>query len=41
MEKPKNCAYRSEKIDKTPENSTDESEPYKVYASMAHMSTNA
>ena len=28
-------------IDKTPENSTDKSKSQKIYASMAHMSTNA
>ena len=39
--KPKTCAYRSTKIDKTPENSTDQSESQNIYASMAHMSSNA
>ena len=41
MEKPKTHAYRSTKIDKTLENSTDKSESHKIYTSIAHMYTNA
>ena len=40
-ENPKTRAYRSKKIDKTMENSTDESDSQKIYTSMARMSTNA
>ena len=40
VEKPKTHAYRLKKIDKTPENSIDESESHNIYASMAHMSPN-
>ena len=40
MKNPKTCAYRSKKIDRTSENSTDESESQKIYASMARMNTN-
>ena len=35
------CAYRSTKIDKAPENSTDKSDSQKIYMSMARMSSNA
>ena len=40
MEKPKTCVYRSKKIYKTSENSTDQSESQKIYASMACMFSN-
>ena len=40
-EKPKTCAYRSMKIDKKSENSTDERNPQRIYVSMAHTSINA
>ena len=38
---PKNRANRSNKIDKTSENSKYESESQNIYVSMEHMSTNA
>ena len=40
MEKPKSCAYRSKKRDKTSEKSTYQSEWQKIYASMARMFSN-
>ena len=40
MEKTKTCAYRSNKIEKTSENSTGERESQKIYTSMAHRSSN-
>ena len=41
MENPKTRAYRLTEIDNTSENSKDQSEQQKIYASMAHMSSNA
>ena len=41
MENPKTRAYRLTEIDNTTENSKDQSEQQKIYASMAHMSSNA
>ena len=37
----KTCAYRSTRVDKTSENSTNERKSQKIYTSMAHMSPNA
>ena len=39
-EKPKNCSYRSTKIDKAPENGTDQSKSQKMNASMTYISSN-
>ena len=41
MEKPKTYTYRSTKIDKTLENSSDQNKSQKIYASMASVSSNA
>ena len=38
---PKTCAYRSKKIDKISENSTDQNYSHKIYRSMAHMYSNS
>ena len=40
-EKPKTCAYRSTKINKKSENSTDQSNSQKIYVSMAYVYSNA
>ena len=40
-ENPKTREYRSTKIDKKLENSSDSSESHKIYSSMARMSSNA
>ena len=40
-EKPKMCAYSSTKIYETSENSTHQRKSHKIYASTAHMSSNA
>ena len=37
---PKTRAYRSTKIDESSENSTEQNDPQKIYANMAHMSSN-
>ena len=39
--KPKICAYISKKIDKTPENITEEIKSQKIYAPIAHMYSNS
>ena len=41
MEKPKTHAYRSKRIDKTPENITERKTYQKIYPPMARMSTKA
>ena len=41
MEKPKTCAYILARIDNTSGKSIDQSESQKIYASMAHISSNA
>ena len=40
MENPKTCAYRSNKIYKTLDNCTDQSDSQNMCASMSHMSSN-
>ena len=41
MEKPKNCAYRFTKRYEMSENRIDQRESQKIYAYIAHMSSNA